>query len=76
MPAEVTNPGTGEFPTNLRVAVLGGTGPQGRGLARRFAEAGLDVIVGSRAPSGPQALPPSWVRPPGVRCRGPTTQCG
>ena len=49
MPAEVTNPGTGEFPTNLRVAVLGGTGPQGRGLARRFAEAGLDVIVGSRS---------------------------
>ena len=47
MPPEVTTPGTGEFPTNLRVAVLGGTGPQGRGLARRFAAAGLDVIVGS-----------------------------
>jgi NADPH-dependent F420 reductase len=30
------------------VAVLGGTGPQGRGLARRFAAAGLDVVVGSR----------------------------
>lgn len=49
MPAEVTSPGTGEFPTNLRVAVLGGTGPQGRGLARRFAAAGLEVIVGSRS---------------------------
>ena len=49
MPPEVTTPGTGEFPTNLRVAVLGGTGPQGRGLARRFAAAGLDVIVGSRS---------------------------
>jgi NADPH-dependent F420 reductase len=31
-----------------RIAVLGGTGPQGRGLARRFAIAGLDVVVGSR----------------------------
>ena len=31
------------------IAVLGGTGPQGRGLARRFALAGLRVVVGSRA---------------------------
>lgn len=31
------------------VAVLGGTGSQGRGLARRFALAGLRVVVGSRA---------------------------
>jgi NADPH-dependent F420 reductase len=30
------------------VAVLGGTGPQGRGLARRFAESGLRVVLGSR----------------------------
>ena len=30
------------------IAVLGGTGPQGRGLARRFAAAGLDVVLGSR----------------------------
>lgn len=30
------------------VAVLGGTGPQGRGLARRFATAGLTVVLGSR----------------------------
>jgi NADPH-dependent F420 reductase len=31
------------------VAVLGGTGPQGRGLARRFAAAGVRVVVGSRS---------------------------
>jgi NADPH-dependent F420 reductase len=31
------------------VAVLGGTGPQGRGLARRFAMAGLPVVLGSRS---------------------------
>lgn len=30
------------------VAVLGGTGPQGRGLARRFAAGGLKVVLGSR----------------------------
>ena len=30
------------------VAVLGGTGPQGRGLARRWAAAGLRVVIGSR----------------------------
>jgi NADPH-dependent F420 reductase len=30
------------------IAVLGGTGPQGRGLARRFAQAGLRVVLGSR----------------------------
>lgn len=29
-------------------AVLGGTGPQGRGLARRFATAGVRVVLGSR----------------------------
>ena len=33
---------------DLTFAVLGGTGPQGRGLARRFAQAGLTVVIGSR----------------------------
>ena len=32
----------------LTVGVLGGTGPLGGGLARRFAAAGLAVVVGSR----------------------------
>jgi NADPH-dependent F420 reductase len=31
------------------IAVLGGTGPQGRGLALRFAQAGLPVVLGSRS---------------------------
>jgi hypothetical protein len=35
--------------TGRTVAVLGGTGPQGRGLARRFAAAGLEVVIGSRS---------------------------
>lgn len=34
--------------STLTISVLGGTGPQGRGLARRFAAAGLDVVIGSR----------------------------
>jgi NADPH-dependent F420 reductase len=33
----------------LTLAVLGGTGDQGRGLARRFALAGHRVVIGSRA---------------------------
>jgi NADPH-dependent F420 reductase len=34
---------------NHTVAVLGGTGPQGRGLALRFAQAGVSVVLGSRS---------------------------
>jgi NADPH-dependent F420 reductase len=33
----------------VKIGILGGTGPQGRGLARRFAAAGHDVLIGSRA---------------------------
>src|SRR5688500_19843280 len=36
------------FPTDRIVTILGGTGPQGRGLARRFAAAGIPVAIGSR----------------------------
>ncbi|MDX2851557.1 NADPH-dependent F420 reductase [Actinacidiphila glaucinigra] len=35
--------------SGLVVGVLGGTGPQGRGLAYRLAKAGQQVIIGSRA---------------------------
>ena len=34
--------------TTYRVAVIGGTGPQGRGLAWRFARHGHTVLIGSR----------------------------
>ncbi len=36
-------------PSSLTVAVLGGTGQQGRGLARRLALAGVPVVLGSRS---------------------------
>ncbi len=32
----------------MKIAILGGTGPQGKGLALRFAAAGVDVALGSR----------------------------
>jgi NADPH-dependent F420 reductase len=34
--------------TGLKIGILGGTGDQGKGLARRFALAGHEVIIGSR----------------------------
>ena len=33
----------------MNVAIIGGTGPQGQGLAMRFALAGYNVIIGSRS---------------------------
>jgi 8-hydroxy-5-deazaflavin:NADPH oxidoreductase len=48
-------------PTSLTIAVLGGTGEQGRGLARRLALAGCRVVLGSRdaarAQAAAEALP-------------------
>jgi NADPH-dependent F420 reductase len=37
-------------PARPRIAILGGTGNVGRGLALRWAKAGYDVIIGSRSP--------------------------
>lgn len=31
------------------IGIIGGTGPQGRGLAKRFAASGLRVVIGSRS---------------------------
>lgn len=35
--------------TTYRIAVIGGTGPQGKGLGYRFAKAGHHVVLGSRS---------------------------
>jgi NADPH-dependent F420 reductase len=50
-PDGVTKPGPHELPdvSGLTVGVLGGTGPQGRGLAYRLAKAGQTVVIGSRS---------------------------
>ncbi|MFC5727656.1 MULTISPECIES: NADPH-dependent F420 reductase [Nocardioides] len=38
------------------VAVIGGTGPQGKGLGYRFAKAGHDIVLGSRAAEKAEAV--------------------
>jgi 8-hydroxy-5-deazaflavin:NADPH oxidoreductase len=40
----------------FRVAVIGGTGPQGKGLGYRFARGGHDVVLGSRAAEKGEAV--------------------
>ncbi|MET1058938.1 MAG: NADPH-dependent F420 reductase [Nocardioides sp.] len=35
--------------TTFRIAVIGGTGPQGKGLAYRWARHGHEVVIGSRS---------------------------
>ncbi len=32
----------------MKLSIIGGTGPQGKGLALRFAQAGFEVALGSR----------------------------
>src|SRR5262245_18832372 len=34
--------------SNQRIAIIGGTGDQGKGLALRWARAGVEIIIGSR----------------------------
>jgi hypothetical protein len=45
----VTDPGATPDLTGRTIGVLGGTGPQGKGLALRWAVAGLPVVLGSRS---------------------------
>lgn len=40
----------------MSIAILGGTGPQGRGLALRFARAGTPVVIGSRDAARAQGI--------------------
>ncbi|MDA2814469.1 NADPH-dependent F420 reductase [Nocardiopsis sp. RSe5-2] len=47
--ADQTSPHDIPDVSGLVVAVLGGTGDQGRGLARRLALAGTEVVIGSRS---------------------------
>lgn len=49
---------------NKKIAILGGTGNEGKGLAYRWAKAGMDVVIGSRnlekAQSAIQDLEKLW----------------
>jgi hypothetical protein len=40
----------------MKIAIIGGTGPQGKGLALRFAKAGADIVIGSRDGARAQAV--------------------
>ena len=51
------------------VAILGGTGRQGRGLAQRFAAAGLAVTVGSRDAARAREATLAWQLPVGAATR-------
>ena len=49
MSDQQVSPGTGVDVATMVIGILGGTGPEGRGLAERFAAAGNPVIIGSRS---------------------------
>ena len=49
MTEQHTDHDAGPDVTGLTIGILGGTGAEGRGLACRFAQAGLRVIIGSRS---------------------------
>jgi NADPH-dependent F420 reductase len=55
--------------TGLTVAILGGTGDQGRGLAYRFARGGVDVVIGSRTAQRAQEAAAGIAALPGVTGR-------
>ena len=46
----------GDALEQLTIGVLGGTGPLGKGLARRWCAAGLRVVIGSRAAERAEAV--------------------
>jgi 8-hydroxy-5-deazaflavin:NADPH oxidoreductase len=52
--------------TTSTVAIIGGTGHQGRGLAQRLAHAGISVVVGSRDPVRAGETVAGWALPPGA----------
>jgi len=64
MAPEQISPDSPADVARLVIGVLGGTGDQGRGLARRLALAGSQVIIGSRDPGRAVAAAASIGRPP------------
>jgi len=66
MAAAQMPPATAGEAARLAVGILGGTGDQGRGLARRLARAGNRVIIGSRDAGRAAAAAASVGAPPRV----------
>ncbi|MGR6974912.1 NADPH-dependent F420 reductase [Streptomyces cynarae] len=67
-PSATSTPGPYDLPdvSRLVIGVLGGTGPQGRGLAYRLGRAGQQVVIGSRDAERAQATA-TGLGVPGVR---------
>jgi len=58
------------------VAILGGTGQQGRGLAQRFAAAGVAVTIGSRDPGRGREAAAAWGLRQPIRVESNATAAG
>lgn len=56
-------------PTGFDIAIIGGSGPQGKGLAYRMARAGLAVVLGSRAAERAEAAAAELAALPGITGR-------
>jgi 8-hydroxy-5-deazaflavin:NADPH oxidoreductase len=57
--------------TTVRIAILGGTGKEGAGLAQRWAQAGHEIVIGSRDPERARAKAAELAqRVPGARAEG------
>ena len=55
----------------MKVGILGGTGPQGRGLARRLAAAGHEVLIGSRSVERAELIAAEYPQQEGPQQDGP-----
>lgn len=60
--------------SNRTIGILGGTGPQGRGLAHRFAAAGLTVVIGSREAGRAEAAAEELSAQSGARVAGASNE--
>lgn len=60
-PTDSADCGSGTTIEPVLIGILGGTGPQGRGLTRRFALAGHQVIIGSRSADRARAVAADYV---------------
>ena len=47
----------------MKIGILGGTGPAGRGLAARLASIGHDAVVGSRSAERAQEIVDALLEP-------------
>ncbi|HEX5594792.1 MAG TPA: NADPH-dependent F420 reductase [Micromonosporaceae bacterium] len=56
--------------SGLTVGIIGGTGDQGRGLAYRFARAGMSVLIGSRSAERAEEVAREIAAMPGVPAAG------